>query len=230
MSSRSDILELWGVPTSRESRAVLAGAGVFVTTVVAGGIALVKPFTAASRPFLRDVIFYMVAVFLTFVVLYVGRIRLGEALGERYGSWGWWEQPGGNGGSLGVMWQPGGAVTPPITPPSQVTWGSTCSMCSPWCSAPGSTGGSGGTGWPLPGPGSQVRTAQPGWDPQPQLCVPFHCPCPLLFPTEMPTDIEEPEASSTNSGDYGMLFPVGSGLALLRPQGSQSPPGCCRWD
>ncbi|XP_025893214.1 mitochondrial sodium/calcium exchanger protein [Nothoprocta perdicaria] len=57
------------------------GAGVFVTTVVAGGIALVKPFTAASRPFLRDVIFYMVAVFLTFVVLYLGRIRLGEALG-----------------------------------------------------------------------------------------------------------------------------------------------------
>ncbi|NXW67322.1 NCLX protein, partial [Hirundo rustica] len=57
------------------------GAGVFVTTVVAGGIALVKPFTAASRPFLRDVIFYMVAVFLTFVVLYLGRIWLGEALG-----------------------------------------------------------------------------------------------------------------------------------------------------
>ncbi|NWX34794.1 NCLX protein, partial [Notiomystis cincta] len=57
------------------------GAGVFVTTVVAGGIALVKPFTAASRPFLRDVIFYMVAVFLTFVVLYLGRIRLAEALG-----------------------------------------------------------------------------------------------------------------------------------------------------
>ncbi|NWS14525.1 NCLX protein, partial [Pachyramphus minor] len=57
------------------------GAGVFVTTVVAGGIALVKPFTAASRPFLRDVIFYMLAVFLTFMVLYSGRIRLGEALG-----------------------------------------------------------------------------------------------------------------------------------------------------
>ncbi|XP_064889911.1 mitochondrial sodium/calcium exchanger protein isoform X5 [Columba livia] len=57
------------------------GAGVFVTTVVAGGIAMVKPFTAASRPFLRDVIFYMVAVFLTFMVLYFGRITLGEALG-----------------------------------------------------------------------------------------------------------------------------------------------------
>lgn len=57
------------------------GAGIFVTTVVAGGIALVKPFTAASRPFLRDAIFYMVAVFLTFLVLYLGRITLGEALG-----------------------------------------------------------------------------------------------------------------------------------------------------
>ncbi|NWT68407.1 NCLX protein, partial [Prunella himalayana] len=57
------------------------GAGVFVTTAVAGGIALLKPFTAASRPFLRDVIFYMLAVFLTFLVLYWGRIRLGEALG-----------------------------------------------------------------------------------------------------------------------------------------------------
>ncbi|NXW95587.1 NCLX protein, partial [Alopecoenas beccarii] len=57
------------------------GAGVFVTTVVAGGIAMVKPFTAASRPFLRDAIFYMVAVFLTFMVLYFGRITLGEALG-----------------------------------------------------------------------------------------------------------------------------------------------------
>uniref|UniRef100_A0A8C4LVG7 Solute carrier family 8 member B1 n=1 Tax=Equus asinus asinus TaxID=83772 RepID=A0A8C4LVG7_EQUAS len=44
----------------------LFGAGVLVTTVVAGGIAILRPFTAASRPFLRDIIFYMVAVFLTF--------------------------------------------------------------------------------------------------------------------------------------------------------------------
>ncbi|XP_042747390.1 mitochondrial sodium/calcium exchanger protein isoform X4 [Lagopus leucura] len=57
------------------------GAGIFVTTVVAGGIALVKPFAAASRPFLRDVIFYMVAIFLTFLILYFGHITLGEALG-----------------------------------------------------------------------------------------------------------------------------------------------------
>lgn len=100
-------MELCDVPMSRESLVALAGAGVFVTTVVAGGIALVKPFMAASRPFLRDVIFYMAAVFFTFVVLYLGRIRLGEALGERCGSWGWWEQPGG-------------AMTPPSLPPPRL--------------------------------------------------------------------------------------------------------------
>ncbi|MEE6514536.1 hypothetical protein FKM82_022757 [Ascaphus truei] len=48
--------------------------------VVAGGISLVKPFTAASRPFLRDIVFYMAAVFLTFYVLYRGSVRLPEAL------------------------------------------------------------------------------------------------------------------------------------------------------
>ncbi|KAM3938135.1 mitochondrial sodium/calcium exchanger protein [Leptodactylus fuscus] len=58
----------------------LFGAGVFVTTVVAGGIALVKPFTAASRPFLRDIVFYMSAIFLTFFVLYRGYIGLPEVL------------------------------------------------------------------------------------------------------------------------------------------------------
>ncbi|XP_029103062.1 mitochondrial sodium/calcium exchanger protein isoform X1 [Scleropages formosus] len=59
----------------------LFGAGIFVTTVVAGGVALVKPFTVASRPFLRDVIFYMCAVFWTFVILFKGQMTLGETLG-----------------------------------------------------------------------------------------------------------------------------------------------------
>ncbi|XP_035514143.1 mitochondrial sodium/calcium exchanger protein [Morone saxatilis] len=59
----------------------LFGAGIFVTTVVAGSVALVKPFTVASRPFLRDVIFYMVAVFWTFFMLYRGTTTLGEILG-----------------------------------------------------------------------------------------------------------------------------------------------------
>ncbi|XP_068460885.1 mitochondrial sodium/calcium exchanger protein isoform X2 [Clinocottus analis] len=59
----------------------LFGAGIFVTTVVAGSVALVKPFAVASRPFLRDVIFYMVAVFWTFLMLYRGTTCLGEILG-----------------------------------------------------------------------------------------------------------------------------------------------------
>ncbi|XP_040010925.1 mitochondrial sodium/calcium exchanger protein [Xiphias gladius] len=59
----------------------LFGAGIFVTTVVAGSVALVKPFAVASRPFLRDVIFYMAAVFWTFLILYRGTTALGEILG-----------------------------------------------------------------------------------------------------------------------------------------------------
>ncbi|XP_037673206.1 mitochondrial sodium/calcium exchanger protein [Choloepus didactylus] len=59
----------------------LFGAGVLVTTVVAGGIAILRSFTAASRPFLRDIVFYMVAVFLTFTALYLGRVTLAWALG-----------------------------------------------------------------------------------------------------------------------------------------------------
>nr|XP_020505534.1 mitochondrial sodium/calcium exchanger protein [Labrus bergylta] len=59
----------------------LFGAGIFVTTVVAGSVALVKPFTVASRPFLRDVIFYMVAVFWTFLMLFRGTTTLTETLG-----------------------------------------------------------------------------------------------------------------------------------------------------
>ncbi|XP_068616886.1 mitochondrial sodium/calcium exchanger protein [Brachionichthys hirsutus] len=59
----------------------LFGAGIFVTTVVAGSVALVKPFIVASRPFLRDVVFYMAAVFWTFIVLYRGSMTMGETLG-----------------------------------------------------------------------------------------------------------------------------------------------------
>lgn len=61
---------------------VLAGAGIFVTTVVAGSVALVKPFAVASRPFLRDVIFYMIAVFWTFYMLFRGTTTMGETLGK----------------------------------------------------------------------------------------------------------------------------------------------------
>lgn len=59
---------------------------MLVTTVVAGGITILHPFMAASRPFLRDIAFYMVAVFLTFTALYLGRITLAWALGEQSGT------------------------------------------------------------------------------------------------------------------------------------------------
>ncbi|XP_072456477.1 mitochondrial sodium/calcium exchanger protein isoform X2 [Notamacropus eugenii] len=59
----------------------LFGAGVLVTTVVAGGITIIRPFKAASRPFFRDIIFYMVAIVLTFSALYVGKVTLAWSLG-----------------------------------------------------------------------------------------------------------------------------------------------------
>lgn len=69
------------------SASSLPGAGVLVTTAVAGGIAILRPFTAASRPFLRDIVFYMVAVFLAFTALYFGRVTLAWALGEQPQAW-----------------------------------------------------------------------------------------------------------------------------------------------
>ncbi|XP_077995463.1 mitochondrial sodium/calcium exchanger protein-like [Glandiceps talaboti] len=59
----------------------LFGAGIFVTTVVVGAIALAKPFKAAERPFLRDCIFYLGAAYWTFVILRHGEISTGEAIG-----------------------------------------------------------------------------------------------------------------------------------------------------
>ena len=62
------------------------GAGVFVTTVVAGSIAVTRPFKLAERPFLRDVIFYIAAAFWTFTILYRQKIVLAEAIGM----WAFW--------------------------------------------------------------------------------------------------------------------------------------------
>lgn len=67
------------------------GAGIFVTTVVAGSVALVKPFLVASRPFLRDVSFYMVAVFWTFLMLYRRTTTLGETLGTHTDLYIWFD-------------------------------------------------------------------------------------------------------------------------------------------
>ncbi|XP_060067382.1 mitochondrial sodium/calcium exchanger protein-like [Ylistrum balloti] len=59
----------------------LFGAGVFVTTIVAGSIAVICPFQAMQRPFLRDVIFYLAAAFWSFTILWKKEIRKIEAIG-----------------------------------------------------------------------------------------------------------------------------------------------------
>ncbi|XP_052261125.1 mitochondrial sodium/calcium exchanger protein-like isoform X2 [Dreissena polymorpha] len=59
----------------------LFGAGVFVSTVVAGTIAIIHPFDAMQRPFLRDMVFFLAAVFWTFVVLWDKKITKMEAIG-----------------------------------------------------------------------------------------------------------------------------------------------------
>ncbi|XP_061196884.1 mitochondrial sodium/calcium exchanger protein-like [Saccostrea echinata] len=59
----------------------LLGAGVFVTAVVAGTIAIIHPFDAMQRPFLRDIVFYLAAVFWTFVTMWDKKITKIEAIG-----------------------------------------------------------------------------------------------------------------------------------------------------
>ena len=61
-----------------------AGAGVFVTAVVAGTIAIIHPFDAMQRPFLRDIVFYLAAVFWTFSVMWDKEITKIEAIGQAY--------------------------------------------------------------------------------------------------------------------------------------------------
>ncbi|XP_071944213.1 mitochondrial sodium/calcium exchanger protein-like [Antedon mediterranea] len=59
----------------------LFGAGIFVTTIVTGAIAWVSPFKMAERPFLRDVIFYMAAVYWVYFVIWKQCLSLKTAIG-----------------------------------------------------------------------------------------------------------------------------------------------------
>ncbi|GAA5865268.1 hypothetical protein JCM3774_004914 [Rhodotorula dairenensis] len=58
----------------------LLGAASFITSVVAGTMALITPFRVQRRTFLRDVGFFTVAVTLTLCILYDQHIHLWEAL------------------------------------------------------------------------------------------------------------------------------------------------------
>jgi len=57
------------------------GAGVFLTTVVVGAVSLCGSFHLMERPFLRDLIFYIVVVFFTFYMISDRQISLVESSG-----------------------------------------------------------------------------------------------------------------------------------------------------
>lgn len=58
----------------------LMGAAVFITSVVAGSMALIKPFHVARKSFVRDVGFFIVAAGFSFSFLWDGRLQLWECL------------------------------------------------------------------------------------------------------------------------------------------------------
>ncbi|BGP23182.1 sodium/calcium exchanger membrane protein [Rhodotorula toruloides] len=57
----------------------LIGAASFIVSVVAGTMALIKPFRVARQTFLRDIGFFSIAVLLTLGILYDSHIHLWEA-------------------------------------------------------------------------------------------------------------------------------------------------------
>ncbi|ORY82540.1 Sodium/calcium exchanger protein-domain-containing protein [Protomyces lactucae-debilis] len=58
----------------------LLGAAAFITSVVAGAMAIISPFKVSRRSFLRDAGFFLVAVMMTMVLLADGRLRLWESV------------------------------------------------------------------------------------------------------------------------------------------------------
>ena len=60
----------------------LSGAGIFVSTVVVGGVAFLEKFTLTKRPFLRDIIFYTIAVYWTFYLLWTNTVTIYMAAGK----------------------------------------------------------------------------------------------------------------------------------------------------
>ena len=59
----------------------LFGTGVFLTALVAGTVCIIHPFQMMERPFLRDIIFYLIAGFWAFYIFWRQEIRLFDAVG-----------------------------------------------------------------------------------------------------------------------------------------------------
>jgi len=58
----------------------LIGAASFITSVVAGSMAVVSPFRVTKAPFIRDVIFFFSAISFVLVVIWDGKIQLWESI------------------------------------------------------------------------------------------------------------------------------------------------------
>ena len=58
------------------------GAGIFITTIVAGTVSIIRPFEAMQRPLLRDVIFSIATAFFVFYILYTRTVTFVEAIGK----------------------------------------------------------------------------------------------------------------------------------------------------
>ncbi|GFU57808.1 hypothetical protein NPIL_202561 [Nephila pilipes] len=61
--------------------ASLVGAGMFVTSVVAGSVFFTQSFTLMIRPFLRDIAFYLIAISWTFALFATGTSYLYHGIG-----------------------------------------------------------------------------------------------------------------------------------------------------
>lgn len=58
----------------------LIGAASFITSVVAGSVAVVSPFRITKTPFLRDVTFFLLAICVVLAIVWDGKIYLWESI------------------------------------------------------------------------------------------------------------------------------------------------------
>lgn len=58
----------------------LIGAAGFITSVVAGSVAVVSPFHITKAPFLRDVTFFLLAICVVLAIIWDGKIHLWESI------------------------------------------------------------------------------------------------------------------------------------------------------
>ena len=61
---------------------IYKGAGIFVTTIVAGSVIITSDFHAMERPLLRDMIFYLAAAFVVWFIIYNGKIYFRQAVSK----------------------------------------------------------------------------------------------------------------------------------------------------